>query len=353
MRSGDGWGRKWPLAFNSSTLKPEVQQLMRSNYAALIENIEGLNQQILDTIEARGELNNTVVCMLSDHGEMLGDFWDISTLYEPLQKSAPWQASIAVPMACMGPGIQKGRVIEDPVSTMDLASTVLELQGTSVPRHFDSVSLRDTLAGGELESRPVVSGMEVVNHMFSTAIQKFADGHVWKFVCCIGACPFGLHLREGAVIPQGGYVRRLYDLTADPLELNDLYEEHPFVAAKLVEALRGAFDGCGSVVINGTYAITPTGDVISADTHRHFDDKGAHGAKLGGTIKEMAKRMAGEAVSIGHKIGNKLGKANVKPVRFLQARVDDGGDGTVLLQTGPGAPQCHLDEVEEDTCIAV
>jgi len=98
-------GKRWPLAHNSSTLDEEIQQVVRSNYAAGIENIESLNQGIIAELQKRGRWNNTYLCILSDHGEMLGDYWDHSPIFEPFGKSCPWQPAVSVPMACMGPGV--------------------------------------------------------------------------------------------------------------------------------------------------------------------------------------------------------------------------------------------------------
>jgi len=238
--------RTWPLAHKSSTLDAATQQLMRGHYATLIEHIEGLNDEILRTMEARGDLNNSYVCVLSDHGEMLGDFWDESPFYEPLQKNAPWQASIGVPMACMGPGITAGRVVEEPVAIVDLASTVLEWQGVEVPSTFEAVSLKGVMEGDAPDDRPVLSGLQYTDHIFSTSQRRFEDGHVYKLVCCVGACPYGRDLRPAAEVPTTGWVRHLFDLTEDPLEDRDLFSgANATILATLGVAMPGLFRDCG------------------------------------------------------------------------------------------------------------
>ena len=68
------------------------------------------------------ELGNTVICISSDHGEMLGDF-DI------FSKSKPWVASTNVPLVCMGPDIERRQIIESYVSNMDLAGTFIDYSG--------------------------------------------------------------------------------------------------------------------------------------------------------------------------------------------------------------------------------
>ena len=41
---------------------------------------------MLDEVETQGQTNNTLVCITSDHGEMLGD-------HGVIDKSKPWEGS--------------------------------------------------------------------------------------------------------------------------------------------------------------------------------------------------------------------------------------------------------------------
>lgn len=312
MQEGQGSPRKWPLAINSTTMSADLQQLIRENYALLIENIDGLNQDVLRTIEKRGDMNNTVICILSDHGEMLGDFWDLSQVYEPLEKTAPWQGSISVPLACMGPGVPAGRLIEDPVSTLDLASTVLELQGADIPRSYDSVSLLDTLQGGELPNKPVVSTLDFGIYRFSTALQRLEDGHVYKIICCKGVCPYGLELRAGATAPRTGWQRFLFDITKDAFELSDIYGSRPDIVRALKPSLNPKFQNCGetpSEAYKGEFSVPTTMAEVNAET---------------------VDRAAGVAKStFGNLRSNQDAAANK---RDFASKIDVGADTAVLLQ---------------------
>lgn len=57
--------------------------------------------------------SKTIVCIASDHGEMLGDHGDVD-------KSKPWEGSAHVPLMCAGPGIIAGQTLSLPVATMDM-----------------------------------------------------------------------------------------------------------------------------------------------------------------------------------------------------------------------------------------
>eukprot|EP01084_Bolivina_argentea_P024688 45963_1 len=91
----------------------------RRDYSAEIENLDKAFSKIIDKVRELGQYDNTVFCVSSDHGEMLGDFnlW---------QKSKPWVASSNVPFVCMGPDIVKNNIINTYVTNMDFAGTILD-----------------------------------------------------------------------------------------------------------------------------------------------------------------------------------------------------------------------------------
>ncbi|MEZ5940179.1 MAG: sulfatase [Planctomycetaceae bacterium] len=90
------------------------------DYGFEVEHFDSHLGRMLAAIEARGELDNTLVIVTSDHGMPF-----------PRCKGNAYYQANHVPMAAMWPkGIQgKGRVIEDYVSFIDLAPTIIELAG--------------------------------------------------------------------------------------------------------------------------------------------------------------------------------------------------------------------------------
>ena len=56
------------------TFEPGEIGRLRANYAGNVTLIDAQIGEILDTIEARGELENTIIVHTSDHGEMNGDY---------------------------------------------------------------------------------------------------------------------------------------------------------------------------------------------------------------------------------------------------------------------------------------
>ncbi|MFC3693427.1 sulfatase-like hydrolase/transferase [Chenggangzhangella methanolivorans] len=105
----------------------------------------GLLRQAL---EASGQLDDTIIVMLSDHGWQLGEklAWRKFTL---------WERATRLPLVIAGPGVTAG-VCRTPVSVVDLVPTLMDLATGSVPARakigrfaLDGVSRKDWLASPE------------------------------------------------------------------------------------------------------------------------------------------------------------------------------------------------------------
>lgn len=77
-------------------------------------------ERLMEALEASGQLENTLVCFLSDHGEGLGQhgFWTHGLLYDE-QLRVPWILS--------GPGVPSGARLGSRVRLVDLVPTLAEL----------------------------------------------------------------------------------------------------------------------------------------------------------------------------------------------------------------------------------
>jgi len=113
---------------------------VRQNYAAMIENIDQHVDSFLEAVEARGELDRTLVVFASDHGEMLGDHgrWGKKTFYQP---------SVGVPLIVAGPDVRRGHVSDVLVSLHDLSATFLDWADAPSLPDADARSLRPLLEG--------------------------------------------------------------------------------------------------------------------------------------------------------------------------------------------------------------
>jgi uncharacterized sulfatase len=89
------------------------------DYAVEIEWFDKHLENMLDYLEEIGELENTVVIVTSDNGKPF-----------PRAKANAYEFGIHVPMAIRYPEkFPGGRIVEDPISFVDIAPTVLEITG--------------------------------------------------------------------------------------------------------------------------------------------------------------------------------------------------------------------------------
>ena len=77
--------RSYPYPMNA-TENVNDMMITRRDYSAEIENLDNAFNLIINKVRELGYYDNTVICVSSDHGEMLGDF-------NTWAKSKPWVAS--------------------------------------------------------------------------------------------------------------------------------------------------------------------------------------------------------------------------------------------------------------------
>ena len=103
-------------------LEPGDVARLRANYAGNMTLIDDQIGEILRVLEDRGQLDDTVIALVSDHGEMNGDF---GLLY----KQNFLNPAVRVPFLIKAPGKAAGATSTVPVELMDVGATLLELAG--------------------------------------------------------------------------------------------------------------------------------------------------------------------------------------------------------------------------------
>ena len=123
------------------TLGPDaragLRQAHRRSFEALLAVDEGV-RAIMDAIEARGDLDHTVIVYVSDNGFAFGE-------HRWFKKTCPYQECVQVPFLIRYP-LGPRRVEDLPVSTVDLAPTLAELAGIEPPGKLDGTSLAPLIA---------------------------------------------------------------------------------------------------------------------------------------------------------------------------------------------------------------
>jgi N-sulfoglucosamine sulfohydrolase len=110
-----------------------------ADYLAEIERFDRDVGEIIAQLDARGELDNTLVVVTSDNGMPF-----------PRAKANLYDAGTRMPLVIRWPQkVPGGRVIDDFISHIDLAPTFLEATGTPAPKGLVGRSLIPLLASGK------------------------------------------------------------------------------------------------------------------------------------------------------------------------------------------------------------
>jgi arylsulfatase A-like enzyme/Tfp pilus assembly protein PilF len=97
--------------------------------------------RVLDALAEDGRLDNTVIAVLADHGEMLGEHGEVTHGF------FIYDGAVHIPLIVAGPRVPSA-VVADQVRIVDVMPTVLELLGVPGPAAMQGVSLLP-LAHGE------------------------------------------------------------------------------------------------------------------------------------------------------------------------------------------------------------
>jgi arylsulfatase A-like enzyme len=176
---------------------------MTANYYGMISLIDHNVGRILALLSDSGLERNTLVVYTTDHGELLGNHG----LY--LKHPIPYEDLLRVTMIARGPGIAAGKVVDEPVSTLDLAATFYDCAGVSEPIALQSRSLRKLLAGS-----------------VATRDAAYSEWHVHP-----SRCGVDLKLRtvrtktHKCTFELGSGAGELYDLANDPAEMDNRYDD--------------------------------------------------------------------------------------------------------------------------------
>jgi arylsulfatase A-like enzyme len=195
-------------------------------YVACVDHVFG---RLLRAMRERGELENTLIAFVTDHGTHLGD-------HGFFQKQSFWEASVRVPFFITGPGVQN-QTVETPVNTGSLLPTLLDLAGLRVPPQVQFPSLGPTLRQGCLPgAAPVFSEIDYGIWGYRSGDRRVMvrDGR-WKLWLY-------RHPRDPSRFLDGED-RVLYDLETDPTESTNLADDPAYASvAKALVAKIDAWD---------------------------------------------------------------------------------------------------------------
>jgi arylsulfatase A-like enzyme len=182
-------------------MSSEEAELGRILYDAEVAGLDGPLQKLFEELGARGILSDAIVVVTSDHGTELLDHGGRGFGH------ALWDEVIRVPLLVKRPGQLARSDVDEVVSLVDLAPTLLEAAGLPAPPAFQGRSRLDALAGRSWLRRLAEPGAHGTAYS-ERAVQGGPAGQHARAV---------IH-RSGKLIESGDGAREFYDLASDPAE---------------------------------------------------------------------------------------------------------------------------------------
>lgn len=183
-------------------------------YYAMIKLIDDQIGRIIDALEETGQLDNTVIIFMSDHGETLGD-------HGLIQKGCRfYEGLVRVPMIWSWRGQFEENVRAQALTELtDIASTLFDIVGLDIPNYFVGQSLLPILKG----EQPPNTHRDFVRSEYIDALDLPDDSYATMYY----------DGRYKLSVYHSHNLGELYDLQDDPDEFNDLWDSPEHQALKL------------------------------------------------------------------------------------------------------------------------
>ncbi len=187
-------------------------------YDAEIRFADAQLARLLYELERTGALANAIVVVAADHGDEFGEHgirFHARSLFNQV---------VRIPLLVWQSPSRggAGRVVETPVSLVDVMPTVLELAGVPLPPGMNGRSLAVAVGGGAAPERPVL--IELVP---DRQIERDLAAVVWR--------------DKKAIWDRAANAWSLYSLR-DPADTRDLSQERPAELSELQRVLGAALD---------------------------------------------------------------------------------------------------------------
>lgn len=189
-----------------------------ADYYAMISHIDHGIGKVVDALEKKGMLDDTIIVLTGDNGLAIGQ-------HGLMGKQNIYDHSVHVPLVMCGPGIAKNQLNDNFVYLLDIYPTLCELCGVEIPESVDGISF------APMFSDPGYKTRRELYLAFQSRIRGVMDEQ-YKLI---------EYRTEDLKLTQ------LFDLKNDPWEKNNFYDISGYeeITARLREklfALRDEWD---------------------------------------------------------------------------------------------------------------
>jgi N-acetylglucosamine-6-sulfatase len=187
-------------AVRAARIQEDYQQRLES-----LLSVDDAVASIVAELRSVGELDNTLILFTSDNGFFHGEH------RVPSGKLLVYEPSIRVPLLMRGPGIPRGRTLNQLVSNADLAPTILAAAHATPGRAQDGRSLLDLVRDPRVEwGRELLLESGTPQGLTTEGLRNYR----WKYV------------------EHSNGESELYDLRNDPDELTSLHADPRFAGLR-------------------------------------------------------------------------------------------------------------------------
>ncbi len=175
--------------------------------------------RLFDWMQQTGRFEDTMVIIMSDHGESLGErdvYRHASQLYNEQTR---------VPMIVYVPNLPPRRVREV-VSTIDLGATILDVNGIEYPNSYVGVGLLPLMRGESLAHPPIYAEQTFEEKSHYVRPEQQVNPERKKYMV-VSPDHFKM------IFNRDVFTFELYDLQNDPKEERNLYNRLPEKAAEM------------------------------------------------------------------------------------------------------------------------
>ncbi|VGO12775.1 Arylsulfatase [Pontiella desulfatans] len=218
----------------------EEMRLQLAIHSAMIEKIDENVGRLVDTLDASGELDNTLVLYFSDNGAAAHLQGIMNAPYHGV-KALMWEGGTKTHFIASWPGkIKPGTISHEQAWVGDILPTCLELAGADYPDTFRGKKT-EALAGRSM--LPILQGTsrDPAEALFfnDKGQQAIIFQGRWKLLIEPG---WYLQTRD-----KPGIAYELYDLETDPAETRNLANEKPEMVQNLSKKCEAWIKECGIV----------------------------------------------------------------------------------------------------------
>lgn len=215
------WAHHSPGGMRVDAITPQQSQRITAAYYAMVELIDHQVGRMISALQETGQLENTLVVFMSDHGEMLGDHG----LY--LKGPHFYEAAVHVPLIFRWPEkFPRGQRCDDFVELVDLVPTFCDAIGIPVEPQIQGRSFYERCTGQQFETPHRES---VYCEYTNSWTHHRSYGTMWR------------NSRYKIVVYHGVDDGELYDLEQDPDEFENRWNDAAYADIKCT-LMKQAFD---------------------------------------------------------------------------------------------------------------